>query len=193
MPDRKPMTSAELSKVHMIMPGEHFVSARPVIIGTLLGSCVAACMWDPEMGIGGMNHFMLPDGPSGTAPSGAPARYGLYAMEVLINDLLRRGCERSRLRTKVFGGANITGSSSNMHIGARNAQFVLRFLADDGFIPDAADLGGSNSRRIYFNTVTGTVRVNRVKKIQTDEILALEDRYSSQLTVDSPEGDLTYF
>lgn len=193
MPDKKPLTAAELAKVHMIMPGEHFVSTQPVLIGTLLGSCVAACMWDPQTGMGGMNHFMLPDGPSGSSPEGAPARYGLYAMEVLINDLLRRGCERSRLRTKVFGGANITGSTSTQHIGARNAQFVLRFLADDGFIPDAADLGGSHSRRIYFNTATGTVRVSRVRKVQTDEILALEDRYSNSLKSDSTEGDLTYF
>lgn len=193
MPHRKPMTAAELSQVHMIMPGEHFVSAKPVVIGTLLGSCVSACMWDPELKIGGMNHFMLPDGPTGSSPDGAPARYGLYAMEVLINDLLRRGCERNRLHTKVFGGANITGNASNEHIGARNARFVLRFLADDGFVPEAADLGGANSRRIYFNTATGMVRVNKVRKVGTDEILALENKYSSSLQQKMSDSDLTYF
>lgn len=190
---RGPMTAAELARVHMIMPGEHFVSPAPAVLGTLLGSCVSACMWDPVLGVGGMNHFMLPDAPDHGAPSGAPARYGLYAMEVLINDLLRRGAQRERIRTKVFGGANMTGSDAREHIGSRNARFVLSFLAEDGFIPEVAELGGDNCRRIYFETATGVVRMNRVKKREGVQVLDAEARYGQSLSAAPVEGELTFF
>ncbi|MGH8441646.1 MAG: chemoreceptor glutamine deamidase CheD, partial [Nevskiaceae bacterium] len=88
-----------------ILPGEFLATSRDLVMTTLLGSCVAACLHDAEAGIGGMNHFMLPEGSVG--PASAPARYGVYAMEVLLNALLKHGAKRSRLQAKVFGGGHV--------------------------------------------------------------------------------------
>jgi chemotaxis protein CheD len=187
------LTAKQISAVHQIIAGEHFSSVEPIIIGTLLGSCVAACIWDPHLKIGGMNHFMLPIAPGSQVSAGAPARYGLYAMEVLINDLLRKGCNKSRLEFKVFGGANITGTETEDHIGARNARFVLDFLEQDGFKPLVADLGGDYGRRIYFNIADGQVRRTKIAAQAESRLIKEEVRYGRQLTQAPPAGDLTFF
>jgi chemotaxis protein CheD len=152
---------AESSARHTIAPGERLlhvvqgeykVSAKAdVILTTILGSCVAACIRDPVAGVGGMNHFLLPDGQD----SGAEClKYGVHSMELLINGLLQHGALRSRLEAKVFGGACVVqGLSSD--IGAKNAEFSLRFLQSEKIPCIARSLGGEQARRIRFWPVSG--------------------------------------
>ena len=108
-----------------VLPGEYIVTDRDVMLVTVLGSCVSACIRDPLAGVGGMNHFMLPDLEHGGAASES-ARYGSYAMEVLINELLKRGAARSRLECKVFGGGAVLAGFTHSNVGKRNGDFVLR-------------------------------------------------------------------
>lgn len=139
-----------LTYVHVVQ-GEYLVSDQPeTILTTILGSCVSTCLWDPVAGIGGMNHFLLPDGGSG---QGQQFRYGLYAMELLINGLLKKGAQKSRLEAKVFGGAAMSGGLGN--IGAANGAFAVGFLAEEGIPCVAQSLGGRQARRIRFSPTTG--------------------------------------
>jgi chemotaxis protein CheD len=136
-----------------IAQGEHAVSGDPdTMITTILGSCVAVCLWDPAAGVGGMNHILLPDagGPgSGAAGSGAGVyRFGAALMEVLINDVRKAGASGPRLRAKLFGGAAMLGAT--MDIGARNVAFVEQFLKREGIAIDAASTGGTHARQIRF-------------------------------------------
>lgn len=179
----------------IIMPGDYFVSWAPAEIATLLGSCVSACVWDSYRKIGGLNHFMLPDSPSEArtlADKTKSLRYGLYAMECLINDLLTMGAKRENLSAKVFGGANITGALNTQHVGRRNAEFVIEFLKKDKIRVVASDLGGPHSRRIRFNTQTSAVRVERVASANS-AALQQEKRYSEKINKDPVNGDIVFF
>lgn len=133
--------------------GEHHVSAdRNVVITTILGSCIAACIRDPKAGLGGMNHFLLPEGDTG-GDSEAARRYGVNAMERLINSLLSAGARRDRLEAKLFGGASLFDRLRN--IGAENAAFAHRFLQAEGIAVIGGDTGGHAARRVRFWPVTG--------------------------------------
>ncbi|HEX4855340.1 MAG TPA: chemoreceptor glutamine deamidase CheD [Limnobacter sp.] len=179
----------------IVMPGEYFVSWAPAEITTLLGSCVSACLWDSHRKIGGLNHFMLPDSPaeSGSLSERTKSlRYGLYAMECLINDLLTMGAKREFLTAKVFGGANISGVLNTQHIGRRNAEFVNEFLRKDKIKVVASDLGGPHSRRIRFNTHTSAVRVERVASANS-AALQQERRYSEKINNDPVNGEIVFF
>lgn len=144
-------------RVHVVQ-GAHEVSDDPgVCLTTVLGSCVSACVWDPVAGVGGMNHFLLPEAPYGVS---ADRRYGVHAMELLINALLARGARREQLRAKVFGGARM--SAGMIDIGGRNGDFIRRFLTDEGIVLEAESLGGSQARRIQFWPVGGRARQHRV-------------------------------
>ena len=179
---------------HIVLPGQHCVSWDPAEIATLLGSCVAACIWDQKRHIGGMNHFMLPDAPpEGTVNDASfPLRYGLHAMERLINDLLMMGAKRETLLAKVFGGGNITGASGKVNVGRRNSEFVLDFLRKDKIRVGAIDLGGMHSRRIRFYTDTGKVRVYRVGAAN-QQARQLEDQYRLQIKSTPEQGDTVFF
>ena len=134
-----------------VIRGDHRISADPgEVLTTVLGSCVAACLHDPRSGLGGMNHFLLPEGGAGRAD---PTPYGLHAMELLINGLLKQGASRSRLVAKVFGGARMREGLGD--IGAANATFARRFLADEGIACVTASLGGERARRVRFWPATG--------------------------------------
>jgi len=179
----------------IVMPGEYFVSWAPAELTTLLGSCVSACLWDSHRKIGGLNHFMLPDSPVDSTSLGDKTkslRYGLYAMECLINDLLTMGAKREFLTAKVFGGANITGVLNTQHVGRRNAEFVNDFLRKDKIKVVASDLGGPHSRRIRFNTQTNAVRVERVASANS-AALQQEKRYSEKINNDPVNGDIVFF
>jgi len=133
--------------------GEHHVSDSPdVVMSTVLGSCIAACIRDPERGLGGMNHFLLPDG-DGNGDSEEAKRYGVNAMEILINSLLRAGARRDRLEAKLFGGASMFDRLRN--IGAENAAFAKRFLQAEGIAVIGGDTGGTSARRIRYRPTTG--------------------------------------
>lgn len=139
-----------LTYVHVVQ-GEYMVSDQSdTILTTILGSCVSTCICDPVARVGGMNHFLLPEGGAG---QGQQFRYGLYAMELLINGLLKKGANRNRLEAKLFGGAAMSDGLSN--IGAANGAFAVRFLSDEGIRCVAQSLGGRLARRVRFSPTTG--------------------------------------
>lgn len=132
--------------------GEHHVSSdRDVVLTTVLGSCVAACLCDPLAGVGGMNHFLLPEGAG--AGTDAGRRYGAYAMELLINDLLKAGARRERLEAKLFGGGRMFDSLRD--VGLANADFAERFLKDEGIRVVSGSLRGMGGRRLHYWPATG--------------------------------------
>ena len=140
-----------------VIQGECHVSDDPdVVLTTILGSCVAACIRDPEVGVGGMNHFLLPGDASRLSPSSEGERYGAYLMEVLVNGLLRRGASRHRLEAKLFGGASVVKSLSP--IGLMNAQFAKNFLATEGIRIIGESLGDERGRRVEYRPVSGHAR-----------------------------------
>ncbi|MBX9460991.1 MAG: chemotaxis protein CheD [Brevundimonas sp.] len=142
---------ATTHRVH-VGQGEHYVTTDPgVMLTTILGSCVAMCLRDPVAGVGGMNHFLLPEG-SGSGPD-AGRRYGAYAMEVLINDCLKRGARRDRLEAKLFGGGRMFDSLQD--VGRSNADFAERFLRDEGIPVAGGSLRGAGGRRVQYWPVTG--------------------------------------
>jgi chemotaxis protein CheD len=137
-----------------VVQGEAKVARDPqAMMTTLLGSCVAACIRDPEVGVGGMNHFLLPG--DGAAQSRAES-YGLYLMELLINGLLKHGARRHALEAKLFGGARTLDGLAD--IGSKNVEFALRFLQMEGIAHVGGNLGGDRGRRIEYWPATGRAR-----------------------------------
>ena len=145
--------SAVERRLHVIR-GEHFVSSDPaVVLITVLGSCVAACIRDPIAGVAGMNHFLLP-GASENRKVGLS--HGVHAMELLVNDLLRHGARRERLEAKLFGGARLVDGLTD--VGAQNAAFAERFLRDEGIVCLGGSLRGEHARRVQFWAASGRGR-----------------------------------
>jgi len=163
-----------------IGPGEFYTTQRDMVIVTVLGSCVSACLRDPAVNVGGMNHFMLPhhsNDPEGLLSMSA--RYGAYAMEILVNHLLALGAKRERLEAKIFGAGRIVVGMSD--IGERNAQFALEYLKREKIPVLAQDLGREEASKVYFFPHTGKVMVNRLRVLRNDTILARERSYAEQL------------
>ena len=154
-----------------VLPNEYFVTDRDLMVSTVLGSCVAACIHYPVINVGGMNHFMLPDGDL-NSPASATMRYGAFAMEVLINELLKAGAVRERLQAKVFGGGAVLASMQQMNIGERNAAFVLKYLALERIPVAAQDLGGDHPRRINYFPRTGQVRMRKLTTANRVHVVA---------------------
>lgn len=141
-----------------LLPGELFVSKSPMIVYTVLGSCIAVCMRDPIAGVGGMNHFMLPSPAERGGKRGLEsARYGCYAMEQLIGELLTRGGARQRLEVKLFGGGRMY--EGNVDIGASNAEWILAYLSKEGFQITTTDVGDIYPRKVYYFTESGRALV----------------------------------
>lgn len=176
-----------------ILPGEHYVSGEPSeMIVTVLGSCVAACIRDPETGIGGMNHFMLPEGkPGDWKVSNSIMRYGNHAMEVLINEIMHLGCPRDRLEIKLFGGGNVIGNSSN--VGHRNADFVEEYLKNEGFVAVAKDLRGDCARRIHYYPASGKVDRLLMRRAADRQVFSKETSYQRNIKADDDGGDIELF
>lgn len=173
-----------------VLPGEYVVTGEDVMLVTLLGSCVSACMRDPLARVGGMNHFMLPESECG---EGESARYGAYAMEILINELLKRGAVRSRLEAKVFGGGAVLASLSNSKVGERNAEFVLKYLAAEGIPVLAQDLGDTCPRRVHYFPASGRVMLRRLPAANRAEVLQVETLYHNRLRQTPVSGDVELF
>lgn len=181
-------------KAAKILPGEYYVTAHDMVLVTVLGSCVSACIWDAELRIGGLNHFMLPDGgrdPSN--PLSTSARYGSHAMELLINQLIKLGARRDHLDAKVFGGGNVLRGMTVTDVGARNAAFVLSYLATEGIRVLAKDLIDVYPRKIYFFPHSGRVLVKKLKTLHNDTILEREQEYRRRLSRDKLAGDVDLF
>lgn len=175
-----------------ILPGEYCVSDRGMLLVTVLGSCVAACIRDVDSGIGGMNHFMLPD-EGGRDTVGTSARYGTYAMEVLINHLLKMGARRNRMEAKVFGGGAVLASLSSSNVGVKNAEFVLDYLKTEKIPVVAKDLLDSYPRKVYYFPDSGRVLVKKLHRVHNDTLFSRERAYKDRLSVDKVEGDVELF
>lgn len=175
-----------------ILPGQYHITKEDMVLVTVLGSCVAACIRDPLSRIGGMNHFMLPD-TGGESPVSEPARYGAYAMEVLINQLVKLGARRDRLEAKVFGGANVIPGMTQAGIGQRNSRFVLEFLERERIPVLARDLEDIHPRKVAFFPATGEVKVRRLNPVATSQLLATEGSYRDELRARPIKGQVELF
>jgi chemotaxis protein CheD len=176
-----------------ILPGEYYFTGKDMLIVTVLGSCVAACIRDRVSGVGGMNHFMLPDGGDADSPVSASMRYGTYAMEVLINDLLKAGARRENLEAKVFGGGNVLRGFIAINVGERNAQFVRDYLKAENIRIIAEDLNDIHPRKVYFFPRTGKVLVKKLKQLNNNTLVNREQDYASRLQTSKVSGDVELF
>ena len=161
-----------------VLPGEYFVSADDMVLMTVLGSCISACIWDGRVRAGGMNHFMLPDGDA----SDGFGRYGSYAMELLINEMLKRGARRESMQAKVFGGAQVMAGFTSMNVGERNTKFVLDYLATERIPVVSQDVLDRHPRKVCFFPVTGKALVKRLAHSHP-ETLAVEERKGNAAVV----------
>ncbi|GMV60170.1 MAG: chemoreceptor glutamine deamidase CheD [Burkholderiaceae bacterium] len=178
-----------------VLPGEFFVSDEDIVITTVLGSCVAACIWDRHAGVGGMNHFMLPGGEGGTRdadPIGLAGRYGVFAMEQLINELIKRGGRKANFEAKVFGGGQVLRNMTSINIGERNAQFVEQFLRTEGIRIGARDLLDVHPRRVAFFPATGRALCKKLAQADAS-LVAAEQQYNAKLSAARVGGDVELF
>lgn len=176
-----------------VFPGEHYVTTdEGEMLVTILGSCVAACIRDPLAGLGGMNHFMLPEAAgSGWDTLSASMRYGNVAMERLINEILARGGSRQRLEIKVFGGGNVMNSTAN--IGHRNADFVERYLADEALPIAAHHLRGSLPRRVHYFPGSGKVMLLELQRTEREAVVLNEISYKARIQEEPVAGSAELF
>lgn len=179
-----------------ILPGEFYASAQDEVITTVLGSCVSACIHDPEAGVGGMNHFMLPE-PSTNGSrwvdtaAGRSARYGSDAMEQLVNAVLKAGGVRERLRVKIFGGGCVLARMTD--IGRRNIEFVRRYLNAEGLQLAAEDVGGVHPRQVRYYPHTGRTQIRRLRNSAEIGVADRERQYLKQLAADPIKGEVEIF
>lgn len=198
-----------------LLPGDYQVAAAGTMLVTVLGSCVAACLRDTRLAIGGMNHFMLPEGSDPSGPVSESARYGAYAMEILVNDLLKHGASRKHLEAKVFGGGTVievptdrrsgpaamqTASAASdgaatvwRNVGERNAAFVLDFLKSEGIRVAARDLLDVHPRKVYYFPGTGRTLVKKLRSLHNDTIMQREREYRARLLAERVEGNVELF
>jgi len=171
------------SQAVKLLPGEYYVTKKDMILVTVLGSCVAACIRDRLSGFGGMNHFMLPETGSGRSDLylNSSARYGTFAMEILINQLLKLGVRRANLEAKVFGGGNVIGGLTMANVGQRNADFVLSFLETENIPVTAQDLVDIYPRKVYFFPKANKVLVKKLISVRNNTISEREKDYRKQL------------
>jgi chemotaxis protein CheD len=176
-----------------VLPGEFYVTPKPdEVLVTVLGSCVSACIRDRGVGIGGMNHFMLPLAhASGWGDDKNSTRYGNFAMEKLINEMIKAGCSRSRMEIKLFGGGNVT--DTNNLIGTQNAEFALQYLAAEGLAAAAQDLGGPYPRRIEYYPGTGRVVRRLLGGTDTASVAREETEYAKTLSKKKTAGEIQLF
>ena len=160
-----------------VLPGEYFVHDQDILITTTLGSCIAACLYDRQHCIGGMNHFLLPDEFVGSAPgerSSHAGRYGSHAMELLINELVKRGATRATMEAKVFGGAAVVSGLNSINVSERNTQFVLDYLRTERITVVSKDVQGIHARKLCFMPASGRAMVKRLASTNTEALAQLE-------------------
>lgn len=185
----KPLIGTPAHKRIHIVQGEHHVSDDPeMVLTTLLGSCVAACMRDPVAGVGGINHFLLPGNRAGDSEAKALS-HGVHAMELLVNALLVRGARRDRLEAKLFGGARLVEGLTD--VGRKNAEFAERFLADEGIRHVGGSLRGEHGRKIQFWPVSGRARQSLMES-EAQQAFDTERRIRPPIPVES-DGSVELF
>jgi chemotaxis protein CheD len=180
-----------------ILPGEYFVTRNDEVITTVLGSCISACMRDPVLGCGGMNHFMLPEDLTNGSSSwldpavGLATRYGSFAMESLINDLLKLGARRERLEVKLAGGGRILASMTD--VGSRNIEFARHWLRLEGLQVAGEDVGEAHARRVQYFPATGRVRMFRLPNLDQGAVISGEQQYQRTLREQQAGNDVELF
>lgn len=162
-----------------IVAGSYCVSNGDEILSTVLGSCVSTCIRDSVAGVGGMNHFILPRDDGDDDDASTAMRYGAYAVERLINDLVKHGARRERLEVKVFGGGNVIDCRAK--IGAKNVAWVRSYLCDEGLAITAEDVGGGWARRLRYHGLTGRAQVKRLETSETRRVAAEERDWRASL------------
>lgn len=183
-----PATGTHIVK---IISGDWYVtSAKNEMLTTILGSCISACIRDPEIGVGGMNHFLLP-GDAADIHEGQAARYGAFAMEKLLNAVFSAGGRKERLEIKLFGGGNVTSNSGR--IGSRNAEFVREFMHQEGYKIFAEDLGGTIPRRVHYYPSSGKVLLRRLQRKDDLWVVEEEEKYQKKLNINPLEGGVDLF
>ena len=166
-----------------VLPGEYFVSKDDMVIMTVLGSCIAACIWDSKLRVGGMNHFMLPEGGGDTS-----GRSGSYAMELLINELVKQGSSREYMQAKVFGGGAVISGFTTMNVGERNTKFVLDYLATERIPVVSKDVMDIYPRKVVFFPVTGKAMVKRLAHAHPETLETQERQGVATKVVQSTAG-----
>ena len=164
-----------------VLPGEFFVDTDELLIMTTLGSCIAACLWDRYARVGGLNHFMLPDG------QGSSGRYGSCAMELLINEMLKRGATRSSMEAKVFGGGQVIAGMDTLNVGECNTRFVLDYLKTERIPVVSKDVLGIYPRKVCFLPASGKAMVKRLAATQS-AAMQVQDRRAAQQAVPAATG-----
>lgn len=167
-----------------VLPGEYFVANENMLIMTVLGSCIAACLWDSRAHVGGMNHFMLPDGEM----ADGSGRYGSYAMELLINEMLKLGARRETMQAKVFGGAQVMHNFTTMNVGERNTNFVLNYLQTERIPVVSEDVLDIYPRKVVFFPVTGKAMVKRLAHAHPETLATQEVRGNAATVVQVTAG-----
>ena len=180
-----------------ILPGEYYVTRSDEYILTTLGSCVSACIWDPAGGVGGMNHFMLPEHGldrerhAEISKATEAARYGTYAMEHLINEILKHGGARERLQIKIVGGGRVLRAATD--IGARNIEFVRDYIKNEGLRLCGEHVGGLWPRKVCFHALSGGAKVKELMNTANSTILVRETRYAREIDKQPAGGEVELF
>ena len=186
------------SQMVKILPGQFYVTRQQETLETTLGSCVSACIRDASLGLGGMNHFMLPlnnrnlEVEEASHPWSVAARYGNYAMELLINTIIRNGGDRRNLEVKIFGGAIIL-AHMKQDIGRLNIDFIREYVKMENLNVLAEDLGGCHPRKVLYFPATGKARVKRLEPLASATIARREAQYRSGLTRNDISGGVELF
>jgi len=182
----------ERVNVVKIISGEWHVASEPNhMLATILGSCVSACIRDPITRVGGMNHFLLPGDESKVGTISDSARYGVFAMESLINGILKAGGQKHRFEVKVFGGGNVINNSAR--IGSKNAKFIRDFLKKEGFRITSEDLEGDYPRRLNYYPDTGKVMMRLLRRKEDMMVVEEEDRYKKKIVGQPVGGEIELF
>jgi len=172
-----------------VLPGEFFVHDEDILIMTTLGSCIAACLWDRNRRVGGINHFLLPEAGSGT-DSG---RYGAFAMDLLIGELVKRGATRSSMEAKVFGGGAVINGMNTINVGERNTAFVLDYLRTERITVVSKDVEGIHPRKVCFLPASGRAMVKRLASANTEAMAAQERAAASRAAPITSAGSVDLF
>ena len=167
-----------------VLPGEYFVSNQDIVIMTVLGSCIAACIWDPKVEVGGMNHFMLPDGDS----NDASGRYGSFAMEMLINEMIKLGARRENMQAKGFGGGAVMSGFTTMNVGERNTRFVMDYLHAERITVVSKDVLDIYPRKVVFFPTTGKAMVKKLAHAHPEQLESSERKGNAALLARSSSG-----
>jgi len=176
-----------------ILPGEYYATATDELIVTVLGSCIAVCLRDHLSGVGGMNHFMLPRPSDETLSAADSPRYGMFAMESLIKQLLHLGAQRERFEAKVFGGGSVVPDMTENDVGQCNVDFVHAYLNQTGIPLAAEDVLGQQPRKIYFFPASGQVLMKKLKRLHNCTLLEREQEFDLSLKRAASTGPIELF